>query len=155
MYSIANDADTTSSFTRISSIEFNRKVKWKITLIMTVLEYGYDLLYIDADVILLKNPFPYLMNIQNETFITQRDTRVCSGFMYIRSDEKTIGFMRYANYFAQNASQWRDQTIINYCLGQYPIRYYLLPDNLFPSGKVFFEKYQYYWEWNSGNNTTC
>lgn len=145
MYSIGVDSKT-QSFSSWGSSEFFRKVKTKITLITSFLEYGYNVLFVDADVILLKNPLPYLQSIQNETFIAQRDKTVCSGFMYIKSCKTTINFMRYASVVAQNSTGCGDQGVILKCLRERPIPYYLLPDELFPSGRVFFDKYQYYWD---------
>lgn len=145
MFSIGGDSKG-QYFSNWGSSEFFRKVKTKITLITSFLEYGYNVLFVDADVILLKNPLPYLQSIQNETFIAQRDKNVCSGFMYIKSSKSTIDFMRYATIVAQNSTGCGDQGVILRCLKERPIPYHLLPDELFPSGKVFFEKYQYYWD---------
>ena len=68
---IGNDTLFTSSFANQASAEFKRKVRWKIQFILDTLSYGYRVLYVDSDVILLKNPFAVLESYEGYDLIAQ------------------------------------------------------------------------------------
>ena len=104
------------------------------------------ILYVDSDVILLKNPFPYLFSINGYDFIVQRDKgSVCSGFMFIKPSKQSLYLFEEAASYIQDVNV-RDQSAINIARRVTKTPTYFLPESLFPSGMEFFKKYQYYWD---------
>lgn len=139
-------SESDTSFANQESTLFKRKMWNKLKLILEVVSYGYDLLYMDSDVILLKDPFPYLYSITGYDLIAQKDDKgICTGFMYVKSSNKTIALMSTAYRTVQQPGM-SDQIAVNKAVGDNSVPYYLLPTGLFPSGGDFFKKYQYYWD---------
>ncbi len=143
-----NNTESSNTFALHQTAAFMEKTKWKITLILQVLKMGFNVLYADADVILLKDPFPYLESLSGYDFIAQKDGNyICSGFMYILSNPRSINAIGKAHEYVQK-SIMRDQIAVNLAIVRSNISYYLLPDSLFPSGLEFFRRYQFYWDRN-------
>ena len=144
--SIGNDTLFTSSFANQASAEFKRKVRWKIQFILDTLSYGYRVLYVDSDVILLKNPFAVLESYEGYDLIAQGDQwNLCTGFFYLPSREKSIGVMKVAKDLVYN-HDYQDQVAVNQAVKALNASILLLPQDAFPSGLEFFSKYQYYWD---------
>lgn len=122
-----------------------KKMQSKLALIKTVLSNGFSLLYMDSDVILLKDPFPYLQNITGYDLIAQKDVNVCTGFMYIRSTNQSIALMTRAYEIVQQPGM-RDPITVLTALNELSMPFLLLPIRFFPSGGDFFNRYQYYWD---------
>ena len=132
---------------------FKRKMRMKLKIIQDVVSYGYDVLYMDSDVILLKDPFPYLYSITGYDLIAQQDETICSGFMYLKSSKKSIALMSTAYRIVQQP-EMDDRTALIKAANECSVPYYLLPTGLFPSGSDYFEKYQYYWD-KRGKRCCC
>ena len=144
--SIGNDTKFTSSFANQASAEFKRKVRWKIQFILDALSYGYRVLYVDSDVILLKNPFAVLESYEGYDLIAQKDGgSICTGFFYMNPTKRAIEVMRYAKDLVYNHGD-RDQVAVNQAVKALNASILLLPQDAFPSGQEFFSKYQYYWD---------
>ena len=144
--SIGKDTKFTSSFANQASAEFKRKVRWKIQFILDALSYGYRVLYVDSDVILLKNPFPVLKSYEGYDLIAQKDGgSICTGFFYMNPTKRAIEVMRYAKDLVYNHGD-RDQVAVNRAVKAHKASILLLSSTLFPSGQEFFSKYQYYWD---------
>ena len=124
---------------------FKRKMRMKLKIILDVMSYGYDVLYMDSDVILFKDPFPYLYSIIGYDLIAQRDETICSGFMYLRSSNQSIALMSTAYRIVQQPGM-DDRAALIKAINDSSVPYLLLTTRLFPSGGDFFEKYQYYWD---------
>lgn len=136
--------DTIQSHSTRLSIAFFKKVHYKLVVIHTVLKSGYRVLYVDSDVVLLKNPFPYLYGLKQVDMIAQRDESVlCSGFMFIYPTDKSIKLFRKAIH--DNATQG-DNAIIAELAKTENLDVTLLPISLFSSGYEFFQFNQYYWD---------
>ncbi len=123
----------------------NRVIVAKMSLFHEVLASGFNLLYMDSDVILLKNPFSYLQNITGYDLIAQKDVTVCTGFMYIRPTNQSIAVMTRA-YEMVHQPDMDDQIAVNTALQELSMPYLLLPTRFFPNGGDFFDRYQYYWD---------
>ena len=134
-----------ASFANQQSSLFKKKMQSKLALIKSVLSYGFRVLYMDSDVILLKDPFPYLKNITGYGLLAQKDITVCSGFMYIRPTNQCIAVMARA-YEIVRQPDMRDQIAVITALQELSMPYLLLPTRFFPSGGDFFNRYQYYWD---------
>ena len=86
-----------SSSTRLT-VSFFKKVHYKLVIIHTALQAGYRVLYVDSDVILLKNPFSYLYGLKQVDMIAQKDNSICSGFMFINPTEKSLKLFSEATH---------------------------------------------------------
>ena len=150
-YSKGNHLD--ASFANQESSLFKKKMQSKLALIKSVLSYGFRVLYMDSDVILLKDPFPYLKNITGYGFAAQKDITVCTGFMYIRPTNQSIAVMSRAYEIVQQP-EMDDQIAVNSALQELSMPHLLLPTHVFPSGGDFFSRYQYYWD-KSGTGILC
>ena len=71
--SIGKDSSFAHSFADQATREFKKKIRWKITLLYRILHFGVNLLYMDCDVVLLKNPFPYVYSVSGVDLLVQRD----------------------------------------------------------------------------------
>ena len=144
--SIGNDTVFTSSFANQASNEFKRKIRWKLQFILEILQYGYDVLYVDSDVILLKNPLPLLKSYYGYDLIAQEDQKtICTGFFFVPSTEKAIKIIQYAKGLVYEKG-YRDQVAVNTAMKELNGSLLFLSGTQFPSGLEFFTKYQYYWD---------
>ena len=134
------------SFANQDTPAFRRKIRWKITLLYQILTFGVNLLYIDCDVILLKNPFPYLTRIKKVKMSAQQDAHnICTGFMYIVSSPQSRRMMKLANRYVQKNAM-DDQEAVNVAVKKRRMPVLLLPLDLFPNGEHFFMRYQFVWD---------
>ena len=147
--SIGKDSVFTSSFANQASDEFKRKVRWKVQFILDALSYGYKVLYMDSDVILLKNPFPILKSYKQYDIVAQRDGKdqwnICTGFFYLNPTKEAMDVVKYSKDLVYH-HDYRDQASIIAAAKALKPSLLLLPNTLFPSGLDFFSKYQYYWD---------
>lgn len=130
-----------SSSARLTQ-SFIKKTRLKLVAISLVLNAGYRTLYMDSDIILVKNPMTYLNALKPTHFISQRDFWICSGFMLIYP---TALSKKIFNVAATEVNG-DDQEIIARLLKKERIEPLLLPTNLFVSGETFFKNHQFYWD---------
>ena len=135
----------TKQFTDQASAQFKKKLQWKLNILLAALECNVTILYMDADIVLLKDPFPYLNSIQRVHFLAQKDITVCSGFMYLYPHNKTMQMIDVARRI-RNRVNGGDQGAILNVVSQMRIRHQLLRSDLFMSGEFFFSEYNYYWD---------
>ena len=126
-----------------SNITYN---KFKI-IYDNLLNYDY-VLFSDGDIVYENNCiFDYLSSnikdndllIQNDSpFINNNDdTQLCSGFMFIKSNQNTLSFFDPDKMKdKQNEIGWDDQVYINE--NKNNIKYNKLPLELFPTGKYYY-----------------
>ena len=69
--------------------EFQNKVHYKLVLWNIAINLNVRILYVDSDVILLKDPFYYLNSFTGYDILAQRDGNLCSGFMYMYPTKNT------------------------------------------------------------------
>ena len=86
----------TQNYTVFGSRTFNIKLQWKLNILMASLQCNVNVLYLDSDVFLLKNPFSYLSQYKNVDFVAQGDISVCTGFMYFWPTEVSIRMLEVA-----------------------------------------------------------
>ncbi len=107
-------------------------------------------LYIDSDITIKNNISKYLVNkIKNNDFVFQNDKNpkkpnqinVCAGFMFIKSNKKTLKFFNPKNVPFEKIVKFRthDQTYINKNLAKF--NYSTLPLDKFPNGPYFYANY--------------
>ena len=118
---------------------------------MRVIQAGFNVLYMDGDVILFKNPFPYLFSITDKDLIAQgyRCGVLCNGFMYFKSTNNTIALMTSAHFFSSKHTDSDDQYAIHLARRETVVPTLLLSPDLFPVGEDFFRHYQFYWDMKS------
>lgn len=123
----------------------------KLYIITQILKLNLNAFYTDGDIFFVKNPLDYIMQIkdingdmwiQNDTIFDNNFRNVCAGFMYVRSNYKTIKYFdldipdfskRYKECIGEN----NDQTYLNkYIIENLTV--HLFPLNKFPNGNYFY-----------------
>lgn len=113
-------------------------------------EYEF-VLYTDSDITIKKDINRYLLNkIVRKDILLQNDKNpkkpnqinACAGFMFIRSNKKTLKFFNPDNLPIEKIINYRthDQTYINKNLAKF--NYALLPMAHFPNGPYFYQNYE-------------
>ena len=127
--------------------EFQNKVHYKLVLWKIAINLNVRILYVDSDVILLKDPFYYLNSFTGYDILAQRDGTLCSGFMYMYPTKNTKLAVARSIKIRPTLADANDQdaliaafrTIKGYRLN-------LLPWDIIPSGEYFFKSHNYYWD---------
>ena len=146
---MGEDSSIASSFADQATREFKKKIRWKITLLYQIVRSGVNLLYMDCDVVLLKNPFPYLYSVKGYDMMAQRDGRtICTGFMYLVSSPTSKAMMRQANRYIRRQAM-DDQDAVNRAVKDRKTPFLFLPSDRFPSGGEFFARHQLAWDLKS------
>ncbi|XP_071818160.1 uncharacterized protein [Apostichopus japonicus] len=120
---------------------YKKLVRKRIAYYKLLLANGIDFLYIDTDIVLLADPFPYF-NSNDDIFIQFDQQRMlCSGFVYFKARNITISFTDTWAKFVHTDNQG-NQRIFNKKLRRFQERDYgmkvkVLPPNRFMSGKTF------------------
>lgn len=127
--------------------EFHRKAQYKLILWDIALSLNIRILYVDSDVILLKDPLYYLNSINGYDIIGQRDHYLCSGFMYMYPTKNTKLAVKRAIKIRPKLRDADDQQgLIAGIRTIRKFKLFLLPSDRFPSGQVFFDNHSYYWD---------
>lgn len=116
-----------------------------MNIILAALECQVEVLYMDSDIFLLRNPFPFLSSYHGYDFVAQKDITVCSGFMYFWPTSKSMRMIDVARKIRAKINGGDQLAILKVLENIHDIKYGLLPPTLFMSGETFFDKYQYYW----------
>ncbi len=127
----------------------NIMTKRKFDAILHVLESKHDVLYIDTDIVFLSNPLAEIkanfdINIQNDLCeAPYHNGYMCTGFMYIKSNTKTINFVKkLIAEIVKDNYKYGDQRTFN---GLVKIKDHKLSINVldvckFPNGCRYFDK---------------
>ena len=138
------DTTTASSW---GTKAFRDKVQWKLNMLVNALQLNIRILYVDSDIILFHNPFPYLNSLIGYDIIAQNDTTLCSGFLYLYPTQETIRTIKKAAAIRPTLKNAGDQLAIVTAVKKNPkVRVFLLPKDLFTNGDIFFTSHNYYWE---------
>ena len=79
--------------------------------------------------------------IQNDTLENNDSCNLCSGFMFIKSNEKTLEIFNPKNIEnKRNIVGWDDQVYINEIKNN--LKYKKLPLELFPNGRFYYNNYK-------------
>jgi len=143
MFEMSTISDTGTYLSR----NFNIMTKRKFEAIVHLLELKQDVLYIDTDIVLLTNPFPEMdksvdLNIQNDQCASPYDlSYLCTGFMYINSNHRTISFFRQAiDEIVKSDYKMCDQCALNLLIkNKYEISINVLDVCKFPNGCRYFK----------------
>ena len=136
------DGKTPSSY---GSSAFKRKTHLKTKIVLNALFLGLTVIIIDVDIVLFKDPVPYLLcddcDIQIQSDLSEGN----SGFYMARPTKGSIILHQQAwdkaQYYAEKMS---NQAIMNkvmhYMWQTGQVKVGILPLELFPPGKVYFEE---------------
>jgi hypothetical protein len=120
----------------------------KGTLVRRILSLGYDVLFVDADLVFLKDPYPFIFgqpNFQSVDLWIQNDGwSPCTGFYWLRANEKSIKFWEAIEAHGKSRPTITDQHSLNDVLKEWgpkkKITYQLLPEDIFPVGNLYFDR---------------
>lgn len=121
-------------------------VQYKFKIIYDELLKNDFVLYTDGDIVyesikcfsyLLSNIEDSDMLVQNDRMSNDNSTEICSGFMFIKSNQTTRKlFNPELTEKYKDEKEWGDQIYINQI--KYNLKYRCLPLELFPNGKYFY-----------------
>ena len=138
---LRNQSVSTEQFTVQGSPLFAKKMQNKLDIIYTALLNGYNVFYMDSDIALLKNPFPYFYRLKSYDMLVQRDGTICSGFMFIYSRKSTIDLFKI-----DIGNNKGDQAALIRAYNQKKnVNLNFLPADTFSSGRVFWSSHSFYW----------
>ncbi len=141
-----------SSYYSITDNEFDKIGYIKMLLIYKIIELGYNCLYTDGDIYFKQNPLEYIETlkdidgdawIQNDTLQDNNYGNVCTGYMYIRSNDITKKYFNCESsdiikiYKSIDLPPYYDQGYFNKCIKMY-LNLHLFPLDLFPNGNYFY-----------------
>ena len=118
---------------------------FKFSVIRYLLFNHINVLYSDSDIILFKNPIPYLQSLNTQSIVFQQDTTLCTGFFFAKSNPFSISLFDQALQVI-NITRGGDQHSMMKVYRKRHLKPYLLPNQQFCSGLVFFSSHQYSWD---------
>ena len=137
----------TSAASSFGSPAFRNKVQWKLIMLLQAINQNVRVLYLDSDIILFKDPFPVLNSYTGYDILAQRDSAVCTGFLYLFPTPLTKQLLAKTIEIRPKLANADDQKAFNTVVRSNPsIKLLLLPDAIFSSGAVFFKNHSYYWD---------
>ena len=143
----SNNNNTNNNMSRPSmfdSLEFNIKVCIKPRIVLDCLKRGFSVLFVDVDVVFLKNPLPFFNTCPDCDFMPQFDNRtneVNAGFFFVRNSIGSIQlFEKVVHIIPRNPKM--DQIYINQAVKEmiHTLKVCYLPTNLFQLGYSFFSE---------------
>jgi len=140
--------DFSSEMLKQTDENFGNLMIVKFDLIYLELQKNQNVVYLDGDITIKKNLTKYLYNFsKNSEIVFQNDLRpskpnqinVCAGFMYIKSDKKTINFFKPDDKLIKKFNKYatHDQTYINKNKNRF--KYSMLPLSDFPNGAHYYK----------------
>ena len=134
---------------------FNQLTALKLIAVQRVLNMNVNCLFFDSDVVIFQNPFKYVPEDEDFDFIAQKDTSVCSGFVYWRSTERSIQAIIFSLQNIKEADMHDQAALIEVINGRLVpgLKYLLFPAALYNRGNIYFEAHQFGWGPHSRNET--
>ena len=140
--------DFANNYLKQSDKDFGNLMLVKFELIYKELIRSDNVVYVDGDIVFKKNVSSYLFNYSPKSEIVFQDDlrpskpdliNVCAGFMYIKSNQKTIDFFKPGKKLIRKFNKYKthDQTYINKNKDKF--EYSLLPLNSFPNGAHYYQ----------------
>jgi len=154
-----------TDFQRYRTGQWHNIVVNKLAMIHQELLKNEYVLIVDGDIVFQHDGvIEYLLNViedndicvQNET-VDEDSPGVCSGFMFIRSNNKTIESFSPRNYLHQASEGWGDQEYVQELCNQKKLKFHFLPLDLFPNGRFYYKNYRtiapwvIHFNWASGH----
>ncbi len=151
-------------FGKFGTAQFKNVTNYKFVPLLKLLKKGYNVLFVDADIVFIKNPFPFFnkgfdISIQygqgeiiNEEYLNTKQNPIglggdkynylCTGFFYVQSNQRSINFFEKALQCLLDNSdkvEFDDQDAFNevFQKNRSNIKLDVLEPYLFPNGGVF------------------
>jgi hypothetical protein len=141
--------DNVNTFQEFKSNKWSDITFYKFQIIYEHLLNNEYVCFTDGDIVYENNNiFSFLLNNinDNEMLIQDDQFELCSGFMFIKSNQNTLSLFNPENvniHKNKHINDWNDQLYINDI--KHLIKYKKLPLYLFPTG-------EYYYKYNNGMN---
>ncbi len=148
-----NFSFNSSEFKTWGSLTYKDLTKLKSRNVLEVLLRGYNVMLLDIDLVLLKNPMPLLREKSSEwDLLAQSDARykqvkgkgeINTGFYYMNSNKRTIDFLTKVWELGKVIPDLSEQKVWNRLLlvrGSSLLRVAALNTTEFPNGSIFFQK---------------
>lgn len=130
------------------SHNFNQIVKLKLVAALKILSMNVGVLLLDSDIVLFQEPFTGLPKNDSFDVIAQKDTHICTGFIYFlpttnskRLIELSLERMERKEVHDQEALL---EIVHDGSLPELQWRLFHPPD--YNRGSIFFEKHQFCWK---------
>ncbi|MGJ8726172.1 MAG: putative nucleotide-diphospho-sugar transferase [Roseibacillus sp.] len=132
------------------SEEFNETVFKKLDLVWSLMKEGYSVLFVDVDIVFLKNPLPKLFRLLGtgvdavfQSAGQHPVSKVNTGFFLVRPTPESLSLFEVGNWKPkdQNLNEIHDQQYINQKLKSsewLDFSYTTLPLGQFPTGNHWF-----------------
>lgn len=127
----------TSEAVKYGELDYKRLVSERPAHISKQLKKGKNVVYSDIDTVWLKNPFDYFIG-KYDMWIPMGLVRYCTGFMALKSNERTIQLIEDWEDELKNTLQ-TNQPAFNKCLKKSKVNHFGFDESLFPTGKMFNE----------------
>jgi hypothetical protein len=173
-YSILQQNNILCELIDTKNAELDKFILFKSINWSNITYYKFEILYnnlltnkyvciTDGDIVFENNQmFDYLLNnIEDNDLLIQSEgintKELCSGFMFIKSNKKTISLFNPKNYIEySNHTNWNDQLYVNN--NKHRIKFKTLPLHLFPTGNFYYNfnknintNYLIHFNWVVGN----
>ena len=128
------------------------KMVLKLVIVRDLLSLDLRVLYMDCDILLFKDPFPYLQRYEHLDMVAQRDETLCAGFMYIQPTavSKRNFFMSIMEMYRRGIMDQDALTIVVNATDSSSFAY--LPSDLFENGNLFSMSHQFFWDHTGGSS---
>ncbi|CAA7020946.1 unnamed protein product [Microthlaspi erraticum] len=118
----ATDSDQLSGPNRFMTPGYLKLVWRRMDLLRQVLDFGYNFIFTDADILWLRDPFPRFFpdvdfQITCDTYNgkpSDKNNQVNSGFTYVKANNRTTKFYKYWIRSSRKFPGKHDQDVFNY-----------------------------------------
>ena len=138
------------------SKSFKRKAYIKLYIAVRLLTMGLSVLVSDADVVIMKDPFPYFscddcdIEAQNNYDFNGVSNELCAGFMFIRPTQRSLFFLEDFSEIREHSQYPSEQHHLNHNARSHDIKIRILDIDKFPTGRRF--PFEHYFEPNAFRN---
>lgn len=127
------------------------KMVLKLAVIRDIVNCGYNVLYVDSDILLFNNPFTKLQEYRSYDIVAQRDDTLCAGFMYLMSTIATRHIL-YNSIYTMYQRGIMDQDALQLIIQRSgDVKFSYLPSDLFMSGRDYTQTHQFFWDRNEND----
>lgn len=139
------DSNIGTEFNKFRTGHWHNITKKKFDIIHENLLNNDYVCFTDGDIVYLNKEFLNYclenigdndMLIQNDRLTNDKNSTICSGFMFIKSNEKTKKLFNPVEATKNAKEGWGDQTYINNIKDK--LKFELLPLDLFPNGNYYY-----------------
>lgn len=139
------DSENDIVFSKFRQDNWHNITKRKFEIIYNCLKENEYVCFTDGDIVFQNNKFlkyclTYVgdndMLIQNDAMSNKNKSNLCSGFMFIKSNKKTLDIFNPINVQKHVKPGWDDQIYINKF--KHTLNFQTLPLEYFPNGQYYY-----------------